>query len=72
MKTFNYKELRKFMIEKEISINDISRVLGVSKTAVYNKFNLKNKNGFNSGDIRKICEEYKISANIFFDNQVNQ
>jgi len=68
--------MNKALLEYEMKINnvsigDICRMLGLSRSAFYRKTNGKTQ--FTLGEIKKICEVLKLESpmNIFFADKVS-
>ena len=64
------KKLKKFMIDMDLSAEDIKKVLDISKSAFYRKINGDSQ--FTLGEVRKIADTYDMSSeqvkDIFFSN----
>ena len=60
-----YLKLKGFLVENQIKSQDVAKLLNVTETTFSKKIN-RNGQDFNAGEIRKMCEEYKLDANLFF------
>lgn len=75
----NKLELRSIMARHDESVTDLAKVIGKTPQTVYNKMNEYESNGkkqeFTQGEIRKIAEHYKMTAEqikeVFFAEMVS-
>lgn len=65
MKKTPYLKLKGFLVENQIKSQDVAKLLGLTDTSFSKKIN-RNGQDFNAAEIRKMCEEYKLDANVFF------
>lgn len=67
------KELQKFMIDNDIKQTDIVNLLGLSRVAVYRKF--EGINQFTLEEVQKMAKAYNMTDDqimtIFFANKVS-
>lgn len=57
-----------WMAENKVSQKEISELLGISQQAVWSKVNGKRE--FSMPQVKKICETYHISADIFLPKEL--
>ena len=75
----NKLELRSIMARHDETVTDLAKVIGKTPQTVYNKMNEYEANGkkqeFTQGEIRKIAEHYKMTAEqikvVFFAEKVS-
>jgi DNA-binding Xre family transcriptional regulator len=59
-----YLKFKAWLVEKEIKQKDVADLLGISVENLNKKVNGKQK--FTLAQVKKICEKYNISADLFF------
>ncbi len=64
-----YFKFRAFLDENGIKQVDVAKVLGVTKVTVNKKIN-GTGGDFSLPELRKICEVYNISADVYFINNM--
>lgn len=59
-------KFKAWLVENGIKQNELAELLGITKEGVNAKVN--GKQNFTLAQVKKICETYKISADLFFIN----
>lgn len=60
-----YLKLKGYFVENQIKYQDVAKLLDITSTSFNKKIN-RNGQDFNAEEIRRMCKEYKLDANIFF------
>lgn len=64
-KKLPYLKLKGFLAENQIKSQDVARLLDLTETTFSKKIN-RNGQDFNAEEIRNMCKEYGLDANIYF------
>lgn len=64
-KKIPYLKLKGYMAENQIKSQDVAKLLNLTDTTFSKKIN-RNGQDFNAEEIRIMCKEYKLDANVFF------
>lgn len=62
-----YRKLKAYLVYNDIRHQDVAKVLGISRETFSSKINRTNGADFKPDEIRKICNEYKIGIENFFE-----
>lgn len=62
-----YKKFKAEMIMKDIKYKEVANLLGIAIPTFSNKINRTAGADFTPDEIKKICEEYELGIDIFFD-----
>ena len=65
IKKLPYLKLKGYLAENQIKSQDVARLLNLTDTTFSKKIN-RNGQDFNAEEIRIMCNEYNLDANIFF------
>lgn len=60
-----YNKFKAYLIENEIKQEEVADFLGVTRTTFNTKLN-RNGQDFSLGEVRRLCNKYKLDANDFF------
>lgn len=60
-----YLKLKGYLAENQIKSQDVAKLLNLTDTTFSKKIN-RNGQDFNAEEIRTMCKEYSLDANIFF------
>ena len=64
-KKLPYLKLKGFLAENQIKSQDVARLLDLTETTFSKKIN-RNGQDFNAEEIRIMCKEYDLDANVYF------
>lgn len=64
-KKLPYLKLKGFLAENQIKSQDVAKLLDLTETTFSKKIN-RNGQDFNAEEIRNMCKEYDLDANIYF------
>lgn len=65
IKKLPYLKLKGYLAENQIKSQDVAKLLNLTDTTFSKKIN-RNGQDFNAEEIRIMCKEYNLDANIFF------
>ena len=64
-KKLPYLKLKGFLAENQIKSQDVAKLLDLTETTFSKKIN-RNGQDFNAEEIRIMCKEYDLDANVYF------
>ena len=64
-KKLPYLKLKGFLAENQIKSQDVAKLLELTETTFSKKIN-RNGQDFNAEEIRIMCKEYDLDANVYF------
>lgn len=64
-KKLPYLKLKGYLVENQIRSQDVAKLLNISDTSFSKKLNRKGQD-FNAEEIRIMCKEFCLDANVFF------
>lgn len=64
-KKLPYLKLKGFLVENQIKSQNVAKLLDLTETTFSKKIN-RNGQDFNAEEIRIMCKEYDLDANVYF------